>query len=588
MLRDYQRECVEAVCETWRGGPEQKSAMVVMATGTGKTVVLSEIARRHIADARSGVMVLAHRHELIQQLRATVARVLGRRVEVEMGVNYASFQSDVPVVAGSVQSLNGKRLRKFDPKDFGLVVVDEAHHSVAESYLNVLDWFRQNPACRILGVTATPDRADEEALGRVFRTAPYIYDIVDATNDGWLVPLRVESVIVEGLDFSTVKRTAGDFNSKDLARVMANAMIKVSEEGEETHSLAQPILDKARGRQTLVFAINVAQGQLLAEVLCRHSPNSAEFVCGETVPETRAAIFDRFRNKETQILVNVGIATEGTDLPGVEVVAMARPTQSRSLCCQMIGRGTRPLPGTVDGEGLDTPEARKAAIAASAKPHALIIDFTGNSSKHKLITPLDVLGGALPDAVRQIAEEMIAEGGEKDLSEVMGEAAEELKRREEIALEEKLKREAQEAERLEREAKERAERAHIKAGSVYSTRTRDMFSSVGVPMPVEKPGDKTRGRSLSSKMVSWMKDQGVWDEKMTDAQKGAMSADMVRRAKGGYISLKQARILKRWNYSDAQVRDMPKAIGGEIMSGLVAEGWKKLPGNVPIKPEGGN
>ena len=144
-------------------------------------------------------------------------------VDIEMGELRAqeTIWNQSPVVVSSIQTQcagrgKWKRMKKFDPKKFGLIIIDEAHHATSESYRKVIEWYRQNPDVRILGVTATPDRADQMALGEVFDTVAYEYGIREGIEHGWLCPIRQRLVNVGSLDFSACRTTAGDLNGADL------------------------------------------------------------------------------------------------------------------------------------------------------------------------------------------------------------------------------------------------------------------------------------------------------------------------------------------------------------------------------------
>ena len=118
-----------------------------------------------------------------------------------------------PVVVTSVQTMSRpRRMERWHPEDFALVIVDEGHHASAATYGAIIQYYRQNAACKIAGFTATPDRADEEALGKVFQSVAYDYKIITAIDDGWLVPIEQQFIRVEGLDLSTVRTTGGDLN----------------------------------------------------------------------------------------------------------------------------------------------------------------------------------------------------------------------------------------------------------------------------------------------------------------------------------------------------------------------------------------
>lgn len=409
-LRGYQHTAVSSTLDLWAAGRQR--ALVTMPTGTGKTVVFSEVIRRRHEATGLRSIVLAHRRELIEQAAATIHRLSGITCDIEMAERRADegMWAKSPVVVASKDTLQSRRLERFDPSEFGCMVIDEAHRSIAKTYQRPIAHFLANPKCGLLGVTATPDRADEIALGNVFTDVALDYQMRDAIEDGWLVRVRVKPVDVKNINISRVHTSGGDLSESELAEV-------VDQDGP-IQEMVQPMLRAVGDMRTLVFCVTVAHAQHVAECINHSRPGAARVVHGGTPDEQRAAIFKDFGAGKFQFLVNVGIATEGWDDPatdgrGVRVVALMRFTKSRSLLAQMIGRGTRPLPRTVDGEGLDTPEARKAAIAASAKPDVMVLDFRANTGRHVLAYPADILGGkaamsgdrTVLDAVKAEAEE---------------------------------------------------------------------------------------------------------------------------------------------------------------------------------------
>jgi len=176
-LRPYQEAAVEGVYEAWQ---TSRATLIVQPTGTGKTIVCAHVIDR-LPEGR--VMVLAHREELIFQAADKIQRVTGRAPDIEMAemrADHGPLWDRARVVVSSIQTQcagasGAPRMKRFDPADFGLVIVDEAHHATAPTYRRVVDHYRQNPDCRVLGVTATPDRHDEEALGQVFESVAYDY-----------------------------------------------------------------------------------------------------------------------------------------------------------------------------------------------------------------------------------------------------------------------------------------------------------------------------------------------------------------------------------------------------------------------------
>jgi len=424
-LRDYQERAVSNAMEAMRLGG---STLVVMATGLGKTIVFAEIIRRYMMTGTGRrALVLAHRAELIHQAAQKIGMVAGCDVEIEMGELRAreSTLYRAPVIVSSVQTQtagrNGSmRMHKFNPKQFGIVIIDEAHHAVGDSYRKTLEHFKQG-GCRVLGVTATPDRADEAALGSVFDSTAFEFGIREGIEAGWLVPIRQRLVSVTSLDYSSCRTTAGDLNGADLDSVMQYE--------ENLHGMVYPTLEIAVDRRGIIFASSVAHAERITEIINRHKPSSAVFVCAATPTDERRSLFAGFAEGRYQWLVNVGVATEGwddaaLDRKGVQIIAMMRPTKSRALYCQMIGRGTRPLPRTVDG--IAEASMRREAIAGSAKDGVTVLDFCGNAGRHRLVHVADALAGKDPDEhAGRIANEIVERGAhaaELDVLQILNRA----------------------------------------------------------------------------------------------------------------------------------------------------------------------
>lgn len=549
-LRPYQRTAVAAAFTEWA---EHDSTLIVMPTGTGKSVVFADIISR-VQPKR--VLVLAHRSELIFQAARHVEKA-GLPVAIEMADLYAEdcFWADKPIIVSTVQTQiagnsGAGRMARFDPFDFGLVIADEAHHFTASSFTKVLNHYRQNPDLKILGVTATPDRADEQALGQVFQSVAYDYEILDAINDGWLVPIEQQMVTIDGLDFSGIRTMAGDLCNADLAAVM--------EAEKNLHGIVSASIDIIGDRRTLVFAVTVKQAEMYAEIFNRHKPGMADWVCGKTPKDQRHETFRKFGSGDTQILVNVGVATEGYDNPAVEVIVQARPTKSRCLYSQMIGRSTRPLPGIVDL--YDTPEERRAGIASSAKPSALVIDFVGNAGRHKLMTTADILGGKVSD---EAIERAVAKAKSKGQAVNMADAINEEERLVQKEIEERRQREA-------------ARKARIVGKAQFSTRYINPFDVFQMEPARARGWDS--GRSLSEKQSALLRKQGLDPSEMTYSQGRQVLSEMFRRWDSKLCTLKQANLLRKHGY---ETKDLPMAEASRLIDALARNGWKR-PANDPL------
>ena len=538
--RPYQQAALEAIYEAWR---EHSSTLLVQPTGTGKTIVFAHVIKGR---PMGRALVLAHRKELIEQAQDKIYRVTGIVADVEM----ADYRADVgfqhsPVVVSSIQTqIAGRgdgRMARFKPEQFATLIVDEAHHATARSYRRVLDYYRQNPQIKVLGVTATPDRADEAALGRVFQSVAYDYEILDAINDGWLVPIRQRVLHVQGLDLSNVRTTAGDLNGAELARVM--------EYERNLLEIGSATVELIGKRKSLVFAASVAHAERLSEIVNRYLPNSARWVCGETPRDRRTVIFRDYAAGEFQVLVNVGVATEGFDEPGIECVVMARPTKSRCLYAQMAGRGTRPLPGLVDP--IEDATSRRAAIEQSAKPFLEILDFVGNSGKHRLISSADILGGRYEDAVVELARHK-ADGatGSLDMRETL-----------EVSLRE-----------IE-EQRQAARRAALRPRAEFSCEWIDPFAVFGITARRERAWNK--GRPATDKQIAFLAKSGIPSHVLKNLGLSAASQlieEIIERRNDNRCTYKQARLLARYGYDGAGI-SFGRA--REIIDGIAANGWRQ-------------
>jgi superfamily II DNA or RNA helicase len=381
-LRWYQREASDAAFRVW--GEGSRSGLIVAATGTGKTQIFSAVTRQWLATEGSPVLVLAHRDELVGQAVERLEQITGEQVEIEQADLKASKHARI--VVASVQTIyRERRLEKFGPEHFGLIIADEAHHYVAKTYRKPLDYFTQ---AKVLGVTATPDRGDAKAMGRIFDDVAYVFDIGQGIENGYLVPLEGRRVTLDAIRLDGVTKTAGDLSDAQLDEAMIGAV----------EGIVQKTLDLEPDRQGVCFFPGRKTAELAMARFNALRPNSACYIDGNTPKDVRKSIVRAFKEGRYQYLCNCQVATEGFDAPAASLIVIGRPTLSRSLYAQMVGRGTRVLPGVVDWYvAKEDMSARRRAIAASEKPNCMVLDFVGNSTKHDLMTPEDLLGGSFTD-----------------------------------------------------------------------------------------------------------------------------------------------------------------------------------------------
>lgn len=348
-LRPYQLNAVKAVHKEWDSG--NKNTLVVMPTGTGKTIVFSQIVKDQVAKGEK-VLILAHREELLKQAADKLKASSGMESALEKAAN-TSIGSGLDVVVGSVQTLRQKsRLEKFSKDYFGTIIIDEAHHSAADSYKNILEYFNQ---AKVLGVTATPDRADMKSLSDVFDSLAFEYKLPEAINDGYLCKIRTKTIPLK-VDISKVHTLAGDFNPNELGQALDLYL----------EAIADSIVKECKGRKTVIFTPLVRISQRLNGLLKNRGIDTIE-VNGSS--KDREKILKDFENGKYDAMTNAMLLTEGWDCPSVDCIICLRPTKSRSLYAQIVGRGTRLCKG---------------------KDNLLILDYLWLSGKHSLCHPSDI------------------------------------------------------------------------------------------------------------------------------------------------------------------------------------------------------
>ncbi|CAM3401308.1 DEAD/DEAH box helicase family protein [Halomonas lysinitropha] len=375
-LRPYQQASVCRVVEHFRGSSDP--AVVVLPTGSGKSLVIAELARL----ARGRVLVLAHVRELVEQNHAKY-RAYGLEADI-FSAGLGRKEAGRQVVFGSVQSVV-RGLEHFDNGSFTLLVIDECHRvSPAEdsSYRQVIDRLRAaNPHLKILGLTATPYRLGQGFIyhrhyhGMVrgeenafFRDCVFEQPLRLMVKQGYLAEPRRIDAAVERYDFSALTPgTSGLFREEELNRFVAGH--------RATPGIIAEVVERARDRQgVMLFAASVAHAE---EILGYLPAGEAALVTGETPSIERERLIGAFKARALKYLVNVAVLTTGFDAPHVDLIAILRPTESVSLYQQIVGRGLRLEPGKRDCLILDyagnpwdlyAPEVGSPRPASDAEP----------------------------------------------------------------------------------------------------------------------------------------------------------------------------------------------------------------------------
>ena len=385
-LRPYQRECIQRIVESYKAN--RRRVLVSLPTGTGKTVVFASFPRA--LKMKKKMLILAHRDELLAQARE---KLLNIAPDITVTIDQAERRADpdAQVVIASVPTLGrtgSKRLESLRPAEFSIVVVDEAHHAVAKTYRRIFDHFAlfSGGDTLLVGFTATPRRGDGRGLGEVFEDIVYARGIEEMIREGWLCPITGWRITTD-IDLDQVEVRSGDFVEGQLAKAI------------NLRSRNDAVLDAyskyASGRRAIVFCADVAHARAMAETFAS-AGIKARAVWGDMPRDARREALESLRGGTTMVLTNCNVLTEGFDEPRVECVVMARPTKSRLLYAQMIGRGTRLHKG---------------------KTHLTVIDVADNSREHSLAgihnvldLPVDInLEGAdalkTADSIRRIAKD---------------------------------------------------------------------------------------------------------------------------------------------------------------------------------------
>lgn len=376
ILRDYQQQAVDAL-NTAFYADGLKRAAVVLYTGGGKTVIFAHLVAAAV-EAGIRPLILVHRDELVRQ---TIDKISSAAPDVTIGVIKAERNElHGDVLVASIQTISRQSRLDQLPADLTeLIIVDECHHTAADTWSRVLEHFGgfdPDSPTRVAGFTATLERGDDRSLGDVWQEVVYSRDVMHGIKHGHLVDVRGQMVKVAALDLDSVKRARGDYTDGGLASALEEADVPATVAAAyDTYARRPRDDDRVVGprgelRRGILFAPTVASAESFAEQFNAHGI-PAEVVTGTTPTEERQLIYKRLAAGDIKLIASCQVLTEGFDLPEVEVAVMARPTSRAGLYVQMVGRILRPAPWT-------------------GKTEALVLDVVGVSERHKLATLADL------------------------------------------------------------------------------------------------------------------------------------------------------------------------------------------------------
>lgn len=361
-LRPYQSSAIDSVLDYWAGGGG--NPLVDMATGLGKSVTIADLTQRLLGVyPQMRVLMLVHVRELVLQNSQALLRLWPSAPVGIYSAGLGRRDTSQRIIFASIQSVyrRAKEIGAFD-----LVLIDEAHlvPSAGEGmYRHLLDALREmRPDLRVAGFTATPFRMDsgrlDDGKGRLFDEIVFSYGIGKGIDDGWLSPLVSKQSATE-IDVSSVAKRGGEFVSGALEAAADNDVI--------TQAAVSEIITLGAGRRSiLTFCAGVKHAHHVRDEFRRQGVH-AETITGDTHPGDRSRFIDDFRAGRLRVLTNANVLTTGFDAPGLDMIALLRPTLSPGLLVQMLGRGTR---------------------LASGKTDCLILDYTGTIRR---LGPVDTL-----------------------------------------------------------------------------------------------------------------------------------------------------------------------------------------------------
>ena len=513
-LRPYQEAARAAIHREWQ---TVDKTLLVLPTGTGKTIVFASVTR-DIVEAGGRVLIMAHRGELLDQAADKLAKATGLGCAVEKA-DQEAHDSMFMVTVGSVQTLmRHSRLARFAEDHYTHIIIDEAHHALAESYQASVRYFA---GAKVLGVTATPDRNDRKNLGTYFESLAFEYSLIEAIRDGWLAKIRALSIPLQ-IDLTNVRVTSGDFSAADLGTALDPYLDQI----------AAHMAEHCRDRKTLVFTPLVATAQKFAAMLAA-AWFKASWVSGDD-PDRADKLAAYAASGPGAVMCNSMLLTEGYDDPATDCIVCLRPTKSRALFAQIVGRGTRIYGGKND---------------------LLLLDFLWMTEKHELCRPAHLVTDTAEEA-RALTKRAEAAGTDgMDLDDKAIESAQkDVIREREEKLAEELK-------------KQRGRQRKLVdplqwAVSVNAADLADYQPSFGWEMA-----------PASQKQHEQLEKAGIFPDQVMCAGMASKLLDRLNaRRAAGFATPKQIRCLERFGFK--HVGEMPFAEACRLITRISANAWR--------------
>ena len=528
--RPYQKEAIEAIDKDLHE-KNLKSTLIVLPTGTGKTVVFCLYSKYKIMQGKAPILVLAHTGVLTNQARKEYKDLVGLDCGIEEGTETIEGQFPT-VVVGTTQSMSqDKRLNRFGKDYFKYIIIDEAHRALTNQNRKIFDYFE---GAKVIGVTATPERGDKQDLGLFFENLAYQYSIHQAVKDGYLVPIKAKTLPID-IDISGCFTTSGAVDQTEVGHAIEPYLEVIGEE----------MLKYCKTRKTVIFMPLIATSKKFEIILKRLGFDVYEVngstKCGSEIIKS----FDRAG--KNSIMLNSMLLTEGWNCKSVDCVSVLRGVKSTGLYVQMIGRGTRLSPET-------------------GKKDLLILDFLWHVEKHRLCSPASIVAKNkdIDDKMKAKISELAESEDLLDLFEVEEEAVSDAVQEREEAL----------AKQLDRQKRKKSKEVDVLQFE-YSINDDDLSDY--------RPTFKTEFAPPSEAQIDFLTKKGINAETIDNAGKASLLIDkLIQRTKQNLTTPKQIRALEKrgfakvgmWYFEDAQ--DMIKKIAANSWRCNWGKGWGKI------------
>jgi len=361
ILRDYQDAAIASIWRYWdkvKGNP-----LIVAPCGSGKSLMIADLVRSLCQDYGARVLVITHRSELLRQNESELRKVWPKAPTGFFSAGIGERDYDSQIIFAGIQTI-AKKITDFDP--FDIVIIDEAHlipRNTATQYGEACGLLKiMNPACRFVGMTATPFRLDSGLLtqgdGALFDKVVHDIPVQGLVDKGHLVPVHAKrGAAVASMD--GVKRRAGEFVGKEMAAAFDDVL----------EGACQEVIERGHDRRAwMIFCASVDHAWTAQQIM-NDNGVAAEVITGKTPKIERNDIVSRYKAGGIRCLINVSVLTTGFNAPVTDMIAIIRATDSAALYVQIVGRAMRTHPGKTD---------------------ALLLDFGGNVERHGPIDDVTV------------------------------------------------------------------------------------------------------------------------------------------------------------------------------------------------------